>query len=120
MLKTYTALVATMVFWGLSFVATKVALESIPTFTLVFARFSMATLIFLMIRLRRQWPAFAPRDHVKMVLLALFEPGLYFVFETIGLQHTSTSKTALILPLSSKQGTTISDLDAGSQATCPS
>jgi drug/metabolite transporter (DMT)-like permease len=96
-LKTYGALVATMVFWGLSFVATKVALESIPTFTLVFVRFSMATLIFLLLRQGRKWPSFRRKDHVKMVLLALFEPGLYFIFETIGLQHTSAPKTALII-----------------------
>ena len=35
----YGALVAMMVFWGLSFVATKVALETFPTFTLIFCRF---------------------------------------------------------------------------------
>ncbi|PID39965.1 MAG: hypothetical protein CR984_05620 [Proteobacteria bacterium] len=97
MLKTYTALVAAMVFWGLSFVATKIALESIPAFTLVFARFLVATLIFLAIRYRHRWPTFTRRDHVKMILLAFFEPGLYFVFETIGLRHTSAPKTALII-----------------------
>jgi drug/metabolite transporter (DMT)-like permease len=96
-LKTYVALVATMIFWGLSFVATKVALESIPTFTLVFVRFSLAALIFLLLRQGRKWPSFKRKDHVKMVLLALFEPGLYFIFETIGLQHTSAPKTALII-----------------------
>jgi drug/metabolite transporter (DMT)-like permease len=96
-LKTYVALVATMIFWGLSFVATKVALESIPTFTLVFVRFSLAALIFLLLRQGRKWPSFKRKDQVKMVLLALFEPGLYFIFETIGLQHTSAPKTALII-----------------------
>jgi drug/metabolite transporter (DMT)-like permease len=96
-LKTYAALVATMIFWGLSFVATKVALESIPTFTLVFIRFSLAALIFLLLRKGRKWPSFERKDHVKMVLLALFEPGLYFIFETIGLQYTSAPKTALII-----------------------
>lgn len=96
-LITYAALTATMVFWGLSFVATKVALESIPTFTLVFVRFSLAALIFLLLRQGRRWPSFKRKDHVKMVLLALFEPGLYFIFETIGLQHTSAPKTALII-----------------------
>lgn len=96
-LQTYAALVATMVFWGLSFVATKVALESIPTFTLVFIRFSLAALIFLFLRQGRKWPSFSRRDHMKMVLLALFEPGLYFIFETIGLQYTSAPKTALII-----------------------
>jgi drug/metabolite transporter (DMT)-like permease len=29
--------------------------------------------------------------------VALFEPGLYFIFETIGLQHTSAPKAALII-----------------------
>ncbi len=96
-LKIYAALVATMVFWGLSFVATKVALESIPTFTLVFARFSLAALIFLFLGQGRKWPSFTRKDQMKMVLLALFEPGLYFIFETIGLQHTSAPKTALII-----------------------
>jgi drug/metabolite transporter (DMT)-like permease len=96
-LTTYAALVATMVFWGLSFVATKIALQSIPTFTLVFTRFSLAALIFLFLRQGRKWPSFTRKDHVKMVLLALFEPGLYFIFETIGLQHTSAPKTALII-----------------------
>jgi drug/metabolite transporter (DMT)-like permease len=96
-LTTYAALVATMVFWGLSFVATKIALQRIPTFTLVFTRFSLAALIFLFLRQGRKWPSFTRKDHVKMVLLALFEPGLYFIFETIGLQHTSAPKTALII-----------------------
>ncbi|WP_319522532.1 DMT family transporter [uncultured Desulfosarcina sp.] len=96
-MKTYAALVATMVFWGLSFVATKVALESVPTFTLVFIRFSLAALFFLFIRRGRKWPAFHGKDRLKMVLLALFEPGLYFIFETIGLQHTTAPKTALII-----------------------
>jgi drug/metabolite transporter (DMT)-like permease len=81
----------------LSFVATKVALETIPPFTLVFARFCMAAVIFLLMRQGRTWPTFHRRDHVKMLLLALFEPCLYFIFETVGLQHTSAPKTALII-----------------------
>jgi len=96
-LKTYAALVATMIFWGLSFVATKVALESLPTFTLVFLRFILAALIFVFLRRGFKWPSFSRRDHVKMILLALFEPGLYFIFETIGLQYTSAAKTSLII-----------------------
>jgi drug/metabolite transporter (DMT)-like permease len=96
-LKTYPALIATMVFWGLSFVATKVALETIPPFTLVFARFGLAAVMFLLMRQGRTWPSFQGRDRFKMLLLALFEPGLYFIFETVGLQHTSAPKTALII-----------------------
>ena len=96
-LKTYSALIATVIFWGLSFVATKVALESIPTFTIIFARFTLASLFFAVMAVHKGFPSFTPRDHVKIFLTALFEPGLYFMFETLGLLHTSAPKASLII-----------------------
>ena len=86
-----------MIFWGLSFVATKLALQTIPTFTLVFARFAMASCFFIPLLMRRGRMGFDRPTHLKLLLLALFEPGLYFVFETLGLQYTSAPKTALII-----------------------
>ena len=77
-LKTYIALNAAIIFWGLSFVATKIALESIPLFTLVFARFSLAFCFLLIFLIRRGFPEFTGKDHVNMFLIAMFEPGLYF------------------------------------------
>ncbi|MBW2637358.1 MAG: EamA family transporter, partial [Deltaproteobacteria bacterium] len=50
--KTYLALMGAVIFWGLSFVATKMALTSIPTFTLIFARFSISALFFLLLMAR--------------------------------------------------------------------
>ena len=94
---TYLALAAAVLFWGLSFVATKMALESIPPFTLVFARFGIASIFFMLFMLRRGFPSFSRRDHFKMFFLAIFEPGLYFIFETTGLQYTSAPKAALII-----------------------
>jgi len=96
-LKIYLALSATMIFWGLSFVATKVALETFSPFTLIFARFAMASCLLLGLFLRRGIPSLTRTEHVKLFLVALFEPGLYFIFETIGLQHTSAPKAALII-----------------------
>ena len=96
-LKTYGALVATTVFWGLSFVATKVALESIPTFTLIFARFMLAFLFFAALMIRHGVPTFTPKDHAKLFLMAIFEPGLYFLCETQGLLYTSAAKVSLII-----------------------
>ena len=96
-LEAYMALSAAMLFWGLSFVATKLALESFSTFTLVFVRFALASCIFLAFILMRGFPRFTAKDQMKIVLMAFFEPGLYFVFETIGLQHTSAPKVALII-----------------------
>ncbi len=96
-LKTYSALVATTVFWGLSFVATKVALESIPTFTLIFARFMLAFLFFAAIMIRHGVPSLTPKDHVKLFLMAIFHPGIYFLCETQGLLYTSAAKVSLII-----------------------
>jgi drug/metabolite transporter (DMT)-like permease len=93
----YSALVAMMLFWGLSFVATKVALETFPTFTLVFCRFALASSFFLMILVRKGIPTLSAKDHGRILLVAMFEPGLYFVFETIGLQSTSAAKASLII-----------------------
>jgi len=96
-LKTYSALIATVIFWGLSFVATKVALESIPTFTLIFARFMLAFIFFAVMMIRYGVPSFTPVDHVKLFFMSLFEPGLYFLCETQGLLYTSAAKVSLII-----------------------
>jgi drug/metabolite transporter (DMT)-like permease len=96
-LRAYTALGSAAVFWGLSFVATKVALESFPTFTLVFARFALSSCLFLGLVAYRGLPYFSGREHGKVLLTALFEPGFYFVFETLGLRLTTAAKAALII-----------------------
>ncbi len=95
--KTYLALTGAVIFWGLSFVATKMALASIPTFTLIFARFSLSALFFLLLIARTGLPRFSKKDHIFLFLLSLFEPGLYFIFETLGLQYTTAPKASLII-----------------------
>ena len=97
-LSAYAALSGAVVFWGLSFVATKVALETIPTFTLVFFRFGLAGCLFLGVSAARGGlPRLTRRAHIKLFVMALFEPGLYFVFETVGLQYTTAPKASLII-----------------------
>lgn len=86
-----------VVFWGLSFVATKAALETIPPFVLIFIRFSIAAALYCLIWAKVGFPSFSRRDWVMITALAIFEPGLYFVFETLGLQYTGASKAALII-----------------------
>jgi drug/metabolite transporter (DMT)-like permease len=95
--KTYLALSAAMVFWGLSFVATKIALEGFSTFTLIFGRFALASCLFAGISAYRGLTSFSRREHIRVFLIALFNPGLYFIFETVGLQHTTAPKAALII-----------------------
>jgi len=96
-IATYVALMLVVLFWGLSFVATKIALETFTIFTLVFIRFFLAAIFFSLMMVKTGFPKFSRQDHFKVLLTAFFEPGLYFIFETIGLQHTSAPKAALII-----------------------
>jgi drug/metabolite transporter (DMT)-like permease len=45
----------------------------------------------------RGFPSLTLKEHGKILLAALFQPGLYFVFETTGLQYTTASKASLIV-----------------------
>jgi drug/metabolite transporter (DMT)-like permease len=96
-LKFYWAPIAAVIFWGLSFVATKIALRSFPPFTLIFFRFSLGALFFLIIMTRRGWPRLTLNAHVRVFFIALMQPGSYFICETFGLQYTSAAKTGLII-----------------------
>jgi len=93
----YVSLAAAVVFWGLSFVATKVALESLPVFTLVFARFGTSACLFAVLLARRGFPRFSRKNRGKMLLLSIFEPVLYFIFETYGLQLSQAAKVSLLI-----------------------
>ncbi len=97
LLYPYAALLLAVLFWGLSFIFTKIALESFTVFSLIFFRFAFATLFFLALMSKAGFPSLTHRDHLKFFLIALFQPWLYFLFETYGLSLTSASKASLII-----------------------
>lgn len=96
-LLTYLALALAVLFWGFSFVATKVALQSFTPFCLIFFRFIAASVFFILLLSRQGFPRLTRQNLGHLALLAVFQPGLYFTFETIGLQYTSATKTSLII-----------------------
>ncbi|MEA1961607.1 MAG: EamA family transporter [Bacillota bacterium] len=81
--KTFLALSLTMIFWGLSFIGTKIALTSFTPFIYIFFRFILASMCFLLLFLYRGFPKISTSDHKKLFITALFQPGLYFTFETL-------------------------------------
>lgn len=94
---TYLALAVAVFCWGLSFVATKIALQSFTPFCLIFFRFFTAAIFFLLLLWRTGFPLLNKTNVKSLLLLAIMQPGLYFTFETIGLQYTSATKTSLII-----------------------
>ena len=96
-LLTYLALAIAVLFWGLSFVATKIALQSFTPFCLIFFRFFAASIFFTILLWRTGFPPLTGKTLKSLLLLTLMQPGLYFLFETTGLQYTSATKTSLII-----------------------
>jgi len=94
---TYIALATAVFFWGLSFVATKIALQSFTPFCLIFFRFFSASIFFTILLWRTGFPSLTGKNFKSLILLAFMQPGLYFLFETMGLQYTSATKTSLII-----------------------
>lgn len=93
----YGALLLAVIFWGFSFIATKIALQSLTPFCLIFLRFSMASVFFAVLLFGKNAPSISRATFKKLAVLAIFQPGLYFFFETYGLKYTTATKTALII-----------------------
>jgi drug/metabolite transporter (DMT)-like permease len=83
--------------FGFSFVATKFALRSIPPFTLIFLRFSIASLFLGVIYFRKRNTHLLREDRWRMFFASLIVPGLYFLFETYGLKLSSATSVSLLI-----------------------
>lgn len=82
--------------WGSSFVALKIAFAVYDSQMVIFGRLFIASLCFLMVwrwlktRVRRE-------DIKYLLLMALAEPCLYFLFESAALTHTSASQAGMLV-----------------------
>jgi len=93
----YIALLTAVLFWGSSFVAVKIVLQSIPPSGYMFLRFAAASLIFIIILNRKGLKKLSLKNHLSLAAIACFEPGIYFIFETAGIQRTSASSASIII-----------------------
>lgn len=96
LLFVYVALLLAAFFWGSSFPATKIVLQGFTPVAYVFFRFVGASLIFGLLMLRR-FRRLPKKVHMKLFLMAFFQPTLYFLFESAGLQFTSASSASMII-----------------------
>ncbi|MEG1610213.1 MAG: DMT family transporter [Bilophila sp.] len=100
------ALCVAMLLWGSSFIALKIAVSAFDPMVMVFGRMatSLVALIVLWVLMRRKAEPvrLQPGDIKFLVLLALCEPCLYFVFEGYAMHYTTASQAGMIsgvLPL---------------------
>ena len=84
--------------FGLTFIATKYALQGLGVFQVVFGRYVLAFLVLTIIfRKKRKFFYIAPGDIKYFLVLTFVEPVGYFILETFGIQFTSPSNVSLII-----------------------
>ena len=92
-------LLIAMLFWGSSFIALKLAFQYYDPMVVIFGRMVLGTLFFLFFLRKFRGVTYLKGDWGRLVLLALFEPCLYFIFEATALSYTTASQASLITAL---------------------
>ena len=91
-----------IIFWGFSFIATKVALKEMNPFTLLTLRFGIGGLLLLLVQLqrdRRFLKAFSFRDWVSIVFLAIVGISGHTLLQAFGLLYTTAINTGWIVAI---------------------
>jgi drug/metabolite transporter (DMT)-like permease len=92
--------VAVSVFFGLSFIFTRDALEILAPIQLLGFRFAMAAAALTLLRISGLIRVDLRGKKIQSLLLvALFQPVLYFIFETTGVKLTSASEAGMMMGL---------------------
>ena len=89
------ALLAAMVLFGSSFVATKIALTGFSPMATAFLRMLLASLV-LLPAARGIRERYRPGDGRRLLLMGFFEPCLYFICESYALKYASASQAGML------------------------
>ncbi len=99
-MKPYLAGLGFSSIFGFSFLFTKRGLEAIDTFRLIGFRFLLAALIVSALIAFRLVPfSLKGKDIRPLVVIAIFQPIAYFLFETFGISLSSTSQAGMMIAL---------------------
>lgn len=95
---TYTLIILSMLFWGMSFVWSKIVLGYYDPITTVLLRLILSSaLLFSGLAIFGRLKKFKSSDLKLFMISALFNPFLYFLGENYGLNYSSPTVTAVIV-----------------------
>ena len=98
--KSYIFILLVCLFWGFSFISTKICLQWFTPFSLAFFRFLIASIIlFVTIKLTEKDMRIDKKDIVRFVLCGFCGVFLYFSFENLAIEMLSASLAAIFLAL---------------------
>lgn len=87
-----------MVFWGITFVVFKYANESFDPIAIIFTRLLISIVfLFAFAALSGKMMRFRKGDIKWFMLMAMFEPFIYFLGESFGLTYVSSTLAAIIV-----------------------
>ena len=89
-------LLIAMLTWASSFIALKAAIGPVGPMSVIFLRMIVASLCFVFFINQFRKLTFTRKDIKYIILLTLFEPGFYFIFEAKALQYTTASQAGMI------------------------
>ena len=97
--KTYLLTILAIVLWGFSFVWTNDILQKdVPVFTFLFIRLALAgSLLFAFAKLTGKLQPIARKDVKFLILMAFFEPFIYFIGETYGIKATNSAVLSAVI-----------------------
>ena len=101
-LLAYPFLAGAVLFWGTAFPAASFLVNSYSNWTVMLIRLATASVAFLFVPRKMMTARYARRDWIKLLLMVLAMPCLYFLFETTSLLYTSSVQAGVIagaLPL---------------------
>ncbi len=93
------SLMTAMLLWSSAFIATKLAFRYYDPMVVIFGRMAVATLCFMLLYKHLGGYQYQRGDWKYLLLMALCEPCLYFIFETLALQQTSAAEAGMITAL---------------------
>lgn len=96
--RLYGAVIAAMLIWSFSFIWTRMAILSFPPVTLITLRLVFAALLlFLFSYFTGKFQKIKKHDLKWFLLLAFFEPYMYYMGETYGLTMVDATTTSVII-----------------------
>ncbi|MGL1932731.1 MAG: DMT family transporter [Desulfotalea sp.] len=91
------ALITAMIIWSSSFIGLKIAFRAYDPMMVIFGRLVIASCIFLCFyKFVFKNFKYQKGDYKPILLMSIFEPCLYFIFEGIALSNTSASQAGII------------------------
>ena len=94
----YTMFAATALLWGLSFLSTKIALDKLEVMELLAVRWTISAALFgILLLFRLIKVSFKGRPKKYLILGAFVQPCLYAIFETWGIDFTTSSISSIFI-----------------------